>query len=208
MAINFFIVIHSDGRLHVGDELLMVDGKSLVGLSHDEAVNILKATQKLVQLVVATEHLAEGASLNSSLQSIPEKMNFVRSVAIAPDVPVSPEKNAFQQDLEMRSMMDEVKPSSSESAETNLDATVTVVTLTRSQGQPLGLKIRQGYSKSQRKSIFVQEIDPSGVAGKCQQLQVGDELLAVNGAPLMECTQQEAVALITVRYYLFNKNSF
>lgn len=33
----------------------MVDGKSLVGLSHSEAVAVLKSTQQLVQLVVATE---------------------------------------------------------------------------------------------------------------------------------------------------------
>ena len=33
----------------------MVDGKSLVGLSHSEAVSVLKTTQQLVQLVVATE---------------------------------------------------------------------------------------------------------------------------------------------------------
>lgn len=44
-----------DGRLKPGDEILMVDGKSLVGLSHSEAVSVLKTTQQLVQLVVATE---------------------------------------------------------------------------------------------------------------------------------------------------------
>lgn len=33
----------------------MVDGKSLVGLTHSEAVSVLKTTQQLVQLVVATE---------------------------------------------------------------------------------------------------------------------------------------------------------
>ncbi len=49
----------------------MVNGKSLVGLTHNEAVDVLKATQKLVQLVVATES-TEGDSVASSLQSIPE----------------------------------------------------------------------------------------------------------------------------------------
>ena len=34
---------------------MMVDGKSLVGLNHSEAVAVLKSTQQLVQLVVATE---------------------------------------------------------------------------------------------------------------------------------------------------------
>lgn len=31
-----------------------MDGKSLVGLTHSEAVNVLKTTKQLVQLVVAT----------------------------------------------------------------------------------------------------------------------------------------------------------
>ncbi|MEQ2275313.1 PDZ domain-containing protein 2 [Xenotaenia resolanae] len=46
--------IHRDGRLHVGDELLMVNGHSLVGLTHHEAVSVLRSTTGLVQLVVSS----------------------------------------------------------------------------------------------------------------------------------------------------------
>lgn len=43
-----------DGRLRAGDELLMVNGKLLVGLTHQEAVATLRASSGLIQLVVAS----------------------------------------------------------------------------------------------------------------------------------------------------------
>ncbi|XP_066271209.1 PDZ domain-containing protein 2-like [Branchiostoma lanceolatum] len=51
-----------DGRLHRGDEILMVNGRSLIGLSHQEAVDLLKSTGSLVQLVIATKHAPKDKS--------------------------------------------------------------------------------------------------------------------------------------------------
>ncbi|XP_014876297.1 PDZ domain-containing protein 2-like isoform X2 [Poecilia latipinna] len=76
--------IHRDGRLHVGDELLMVNGQSLVGLTHQEAVSFLRSTTGLVQLVVSSqlsplENLEEfnqgKASETSCCSSTPMKLS-------------------------------------------------------------------------------------------------------------------------------------
>ncbi|KAM9546150.1 PDZ domain-containing protein 2 isoform 1-T1 [Salvelinus alpinus] len=48
-----------DGRLKAGDELLMINGQSLVGLSHSEAVAVLRSSAGLVQLVVASREESE-----------------------------------------------------------------------------------------------------------------------------------------------------
>ena len=93
----------------------MVNGKSLVGLTHNEAVDVLKSTQKLVQLVVATES-TEGDSVASSLQSIPEAVAARRAfysppvrsfsplsvesssspaAAVGPELQQLPQRNAF-----------------------------------------------------------------------------------------------------------------
>ncbi|KAM6033260.1 PDZ domain-containing protein 2 isoform 2-T2 [Chlamydotis macqueenii] len=66
---------HRDGRLAAGDELLMINGQSLVGLSHQDAVALLRSAAGLVQLVVASKESAEGDFLKYPSTSLPDLLS-------------------------------------------------------------------------------------------------------------------------------------
>ncbi|XP_065596080.1 PDZ domain-containing protein 2 [Cyrtonyx montezumae] len=66
---------HRDGRLTTGDELLMINGQSLVGLSHQDAVALLRSAAGMVQLVVASKESAEGDFLKYPSTSLPDLLS-------------------------------------------------------------------------------------------------------------------------------------
>ncbi|CAL8247961.1 unnamed protein product [Merluccius merluccius] len=71
--------IQRDGRLRVGDELLMINGQSLVGLSHQEAVAVLRSTAGLVQLVVASREESEVDFQRYPSTSLPDLLSTCNS---------------------------------------------------------------------------------------------------------------------------------
>lgn len=87
-----------DGRLKAGDELLMINGHSLVGLSHQEAVAILRSTAGLVQLVVASRDESEVDFHKYPSTSLPDLV----STCSGPDASPSPgeEKENMEPDME------------------------------------------------------------------------------------------------------------
>ncbi|XP_021410399.2 PDZ domain-containing protein 2 [Lonchura striata] len=66
---------HRDGRLMAGDELLMINGQSLVGLSHQDAVALLRSATGLVQLVVSSKESSEGDLLKYPSTSLPDLLS-------------------------------------------------------------------------------------------------------------------------------------
>ncbi|XP_060047179.1 PDZ domain-containing protein 2 isoform X2 [Erinaceus europaeus] len=72
---------HRDGRLSLGDELLVINGHLLVGLSHEEAVAILRSATGMVQLVVASKECTEEELLRLTAKSLPDLTSSVEDVS-------------------------------------------------------------------------------------------------------------------------------
>ncbi|TSN86053.1 PDZ domain-containing protein 2 [Bagarius yarrelli] len=90
--------VERDGRLRAGDELLMINGQSLVGLSHQEAVAVLRSTAGLVHLVVASKDESEVDFHKYPSSSLPDLV----STCSAQDTPPSPgdSKENMEPDVE------------------------------------------------------------------------------------------------------------
>ncbi|XP_003981573.2 LOW QUALITY PROTEIN: PDZ domain-containing protein 2 [Felis catus] len=72
---------HRDGRLSLGDELLVINGHLLVGLSHEEAVAILRSATGMVQLVVASKESSTEDLLRLTSKSLPDLTSSVEDVS-------------------------------------------------------------------------------------------------------------------------------
>ncbi|XP_040833258.1 PDZ domain-containing protein 2 [Ochotona curzoniae] len=72
---------HRDGRLSLGDELLVINGHLLIGLSHEEAVAILRSATGKVQLVVASKENSAEELLRLTSKSLPDLTSSVEDVS-------------------------------------------------------------------------------------------------------------------------------
>ncbi|XP_068957104.1 PDZ domain-containing protein 2-like isoform X1 [Petaurus breviceps papuanus] len=160
---------HRDGRLTSGDELLMINGQSLVGLSHQEAVSILRAATGLVQLVVASRESSEVDFLKYPSTSLPDLL----STYSGPDVssytdnkeneePDGEEEKGASQSPIHGALIDSDKPQDPNSQEESWGSC---------RSPTMGSSLMKGRSRSQ------------GGAPRLESVGEDDELTVENGDP-------------------------
>ncbi|XP_007651738.3 LOW QUALITY PROTEIN: tyrosine-protein phosphatase non-receptor type 13 isoform X1 [Cricetulus griseus] len=168
----------SDGRIHKGDRVLAVNGVSLEGATHKQAVETLRSTGQVVHLLIEKGHSPTpkepdpaSAQCNPPGQDAqgdaPEKM--VKKTAYVKDYSFVTEDNTFEVKL--------LKNSSglgfSFSREDNLVPEQTNASIVR-----------------------VKKLFPGQPAAESGKIDVGDVILKVNGASLKGLSQQEVISAL------------
>ncbi|XP_068903148.1 whirlin isoform X2 [Tenebrio molitor] len=165
--------------LRPGDSILEVNGTPFTGISHEEALKMLKSCRKL-SMTVRSPTLPSGLSCGGA----PWQMRQTCSWMDRHGRPVSPP-------LEYARSGQMPPQRYGYGWKTNKDRSIRRVDLCIEPGQSLGLMIRGGVEYNL--GIFITGVDKDSVADRAG-LMVGDQILEVNGQSFMDVTHDEAVA--------------
>ncbi|NXU52686.1 IL16 protein, partial [Turnix velox] len=169
----------ADGRLQEGDEILELNGESMHGLTHYDALQKFKTKKGLLTLTVRTSfstphsapsclspHLCQ--SLSSSTCITKENSSF------------SPESAAFS--------LNATKPN---------DRVIMEVTLNKEPGVGLGIGLCSIPYFQCISGIFIHTLSPGSVAHMDGRLRCGDEILEINNASVQNMTLNEVYAVLS-----------
>ncbi|KAL1790941.1 tyrosine-protein phosphatase non-receptor type 13 isoform X8 [Sigmodon hispidus] len=168
----------SDGRIHKGDRVLAVNGVSLEGATHKQAVETLRNTGQVVHLL-----LEKGQSPTS-------KEHDSASPQCTP-----PDQDAHGQAPEK--MMKKTAPIKDYSFVTE-DNTFEVKLFKNSSGLGFSFSREDNLIPEQINAsiVRVKKLFPGQPAAESGKIEVGDVILKVNGASLKGLSQQEVISAL------------
>uniref|UniRef100_A0A2K5EFS8 Tyrosine-protein phosphatase non-receptor type 13 n=1 Tax=Aotus nancymaae TaxID=37293 RepID=A0A2K5EFS8_AOTNA len=167
----------SDGRIHKGDRVLAVNGVSLEGATHKQAVETLRNTGQVVHLL-----LEKGQSLTSK-----------EHAPVTPQCTLS-DQNSQGQGTEKVKKTTHVKDYSFVTEENTFE----VKLLKNSSGLGFSFSREDNLIPEQINAsiVRVKKLFPGQPAAESGKIDVGDVILKVNGASLKGLSQQEVISAL------------
>uniref|UniRef100_A0AAQ6A7S8 Multiple PDZ domain protein n=1 Tax=Amphiprion ocellaris TaxID=80972 RepID=A0AAQ6A7S8_AMPOC len=175
--------VAQDGRIHVGDQIIAVDGVNIQGYTNQQAVEVLRHTGQTVHLKLIRRGfrpeeippaVAPSVTILPLSTTIPTTTTVMRELELE-------RKEAEEAEL-MKKWQEILGPS-------NEVVVAQVEKFTENSGLGISLEANSGHH-------YIRSVLPEGPVGRCGKLFSGDELLEVNGISLIGETHKEVVRIL------------
>ncbi|XP_067839762.1 multiple PDZ domain protein isoform X3 [Heptranchias perlo] len=212
--------VEQDGRIHVGDQIIAVDGTNIQGFTNQQAVEVLRHTGQTVHLILMRRGLKPEALMQ------PEDKDEVKlekggDVLTMDDKPAPAISEGIEEPSPLVNRISNAAPVNEQEIEGEAEAkfTVTGFQLSSSEEESLCGKWQEilganheivvtqvrKFSESSGLGIsleatvghhYIRSILPEGPVGRNGKLYSGDELLEVNGIPLLGQNHKDVVSIL------------
>uniref|UniRef100_A0A3Q2NSP1 Multiple PDZ domain protein n=1 Tax=Fundulus heteroclitus TaxID=8078 RepID=A0A3Q2NSP1_FUNHE len=187
--------VDQDGRVHVGDQIIAVDGVNIQGYTNQQAVELLRHTGQTVHLkLIRRDFRAEEeepptvtpiVSVLSPSATIPTTATVMKELELErmAELPAQePKLTPIEEEELMKKWQEILGPN-------NEVVVAQVEKFSESSGLGISLEASGGHH-------YIRSVLPEGPVGRCAKLFSGDELLEVNGISLIGETHREVVKIL------------
>ncbi|XP_039585571.1 multiple PDZ domain protein isoform X8 [Passer montanus] len=204
--------VEHDGRIHVGDQIIVVDGTDLQGFTNQQAVDVLRHTGQTVRLTLIRRGLKQENCIPPQEDfSVPVEQDLLfqtRDSTTAkdnseteqgsPSLPCSASVVNIGDDMEQQETDFQLTSTEEAAAKikwqrimgSNYEIVVAVVNkFSESSGLGISLEATVGHH-------FIRSILPEGPVGRSGKLFSGDELLEVNEISLLGENHKDVVSIL------------
>ncbi|XP_041820522.1 multiple PDZ domain protein isoform X3 [Chelmon rostratus] len=216
--------VDQDGRIHVGDQIIAVDGVNIQGYTNQQAVEVLRHTGQTVHLKLIRRGfrpdeippaVAPGVTVLPASTTIPTTTTVMRELELErKEAEEAAKVTTDEKPLQTKSEGSDVSPAMDQLTEDKHGMKLTPFEeeeLMKKWQEILGpsneVVVAQVEKFSENSGLgisleansghhYIRSVLPEGPVGRCGKLFSGDELLEVNGISLIGETHKEVVRIL------------
>nr|DBA28120.1 TPA: hypothetical protein GDO54_008526 [Pyxicephalus adspersus] len=173
--------VEQDGRIHVGDQIIAVDGTNLQGYTNQQAVEVLRHTGQTVHLTLIRRGQKQEIVPQQAEES-PRMTDRTMTVQNEDDGKEESLSVAIDEDV-LRNRWQRIMGSEYEVVVAQVNK------FSESSGLGISLEVSEGHH-------FLRSILPEGPVGRSGKLYSGDELLEVNEISLLGQSHKDVVNIL------------